>query len=100
MVPPSSPSYYIVIPAHNEDHFLADALESVVCQTIKPKRVVVVDDNSTDDTSAVIKTYSEKYPFICCMSFRCKKPDTKSNMSTPPRKTQKFYFCIVEIYVE
>lgn len=64
MAPLPSPSYYIVIPAHNEDRFLADALDSIVRQTIKPKRVVVVDDNSTDGTPAIIKTYSEKYPFI------------------------------------
>ncbi len=59
-----NPSYYIVIPAHNEARFLADALESVVSQTIKPKKVVVVDDHSTDGTAGIIKTYAEKYNCI------------------------------------
>lgn len=58
------PSYYIVIPAHNEERFLADALESVVLQTIEPKKVVVVDDHSTDGTSTIIQTYTEKYSYI------------------------------------
>lgn len=57
-------AYYIIIPAHNEDRFLADALESVVHQTIRPKKVVVVDDHSTDGTADIIKAYAEKYPYI------------------------------------
>jgi len=57
-------SYYIVIPAHDEEEFLPDALDSIVIQSLLPKKVVIVNDNSTDGTSDIIKDYSIKYPFI------------------------------------
>ncbi len=58
------PSYYVVIPAHNEEQFLSDTLESLVGQTLLPDRVVVVNDHSTDGTQKIIEAYKKKYPFI------------------------------------
>jgi len=55
---------YIVIPAHNEEAHLAQTLKSLVAQTRLPDRIVIVDDRSTDSTSAIIKNFSDKYPFI------------------------------------
>ncbi|MEP3210984.1 MAG: glycosyltransferase family 2 protein [Maribacter sp.] len=49
--------YYIVIPAHNEEAFLADTLNSVLRQSLQPEQVVVVNDNSTDGTEAIIDTF-------------------------------------------
>lgn len=50
-------NFYIVIPAHNEEVFLADTLNSVLRQTLLPKKVVVVNDNSTDGTEAIIDNF-------------------------------------------
>lgn len=50
-------NFYIVIPAHNEEAFLADTLNSVLRQTLSPKKVVVVNDNSTDGTEAIIDDF-------------------------------------------
>jgi len=50
-------NYYIIIPAHNEEAFLADTLNSILRQTVQPKRVIIVNDNSTDGTEAVIDTF-------------------------------------------
>ncbi|APG61124.1 glycosyltransferase family 2 protein [Christiangramia salexigens] len=55
---------YIVIPAHNEGNFIGNTLESLVNQTKKPDRLIVVDDNSSDNTSRIAQTYAERYPFI------------------------------------
>lgn len=55
---------YIVIPAHNEQDSIALTLDSLVHQTQLPKQVVVVNDNSTDDTEEIVQAYSEKYPWI------------------------------------
>ncbi len=43
----------IVVPCYDQAHFLADALESVACQTVPPEEVIVVDDGSHDDPGAV-----------------------------------------------
>lgn len=50
-------NYYIIIPAHNEEGFLADTLNSVLRQRLLPKKVVVVNDNSDDGTEAVIDRF-------------------------------------------
>ncbi|NER10473.1 Glycosyl transferase family 2 [Muriicola jejuensis] len=60
----SNTAYYIVIPAHNEELYLADALESVVNQSLPPKKVVVVNDHSTDGTSGILEVFTKKYSFI------------------------------------
>lgn len=57
-------NYYIVIPAHNEANFISLTLDSIIHQTVLPKQVVVVNDNSTDNTADIIKEYSKKYSFI------------------------------------
>ena len=56
--------YYIVIPAHNEERFIRQTLDSVVSQTTLPNKVVVVDDNSTDDTAKIVQEFTKKYNFI------------------------------------
>lgn len=57
-------NFYIVIPAHNEQDSIGHTLDSLVNQTLLPKKVVVVNDNSTDDTASIIKTYASRYSFI------------------------------------
>lgn len=57
-------NFYIVIPAHNEATFISKTLESLLAQTLLPKKIVVVDDHSTDATAEVVYNYSEKHPFI------------------------------------
>ncbi len=57
-------NYYIIIPAHNEEAFLADTLNSVLRQTVQPKKVVVVNDNSADGTEAIIDTFLALSPIF------------------------------------
>lgn len=56
--------YSIVIPAHNEEEFIRITLDSLVNQTLLPYEVIVVNDNSTDTTQAIIEEYITKYPWI------------------------------------
>ncbi len=55
---------HIIIPAHNEESSIGLTLESLVTQTLLPKRVVIVNDNSTDNTGNIVSAYAEKHPFI------------------------------------
>ncbi len=57
-------NYYIIIPAHNEEQFLKQTLTSVVTQSLPPKQVIVVNDNSQDKTAAIIEEFAAIYPFI------------------------------------
>ena len=57
-------NFYIIIPAHNEESSIGLTLDSLVNQTLKPKRVVVVNDNSTDGTQDIVESYNDKYTWI------------------------------------
>ncbi len=56
--------YYVIIPAHNEEAFLAKTLHSVLKQTLLPKKVIVVNDNSTDNTENIIDSFVHKNSFF------------------------------------
>jgi glycosyltransferase involved in cell wall biosynthesis len=56
--------YYIVIPAYNEEAFIALTLQSLVSQTLLPKKVVVVNDSSTDKTAEIVLAFAKENPFI------------------------------------
>ena len=57
-------NYYIVIPAHNEAQYIALTLESLVDQSALPAKVVVVNDNSTDETETIVKSFIDKHNWI------------------------------------
>jgi glycosyltransferase involved in cell wall biosynthesis len=57
-------NFYIIIPAHNEQDSIGLTLDSLVNQTLLPKKVVVVNDNSTDQTQDIVESYSSKHHFI------------------------------------
>ena len=64
---------YIVIPAHNEESHIAKTLDSLVAQTLLPKKVVIVNDNSTDATASIIDDYEKKHNFISCIHISSSK---------------------------
>lgn len=53
-------NYYIVIPIHNEEAYLESTLNSILNQSLPPKKVVLVNDNSTDTTENIIDLYVQK----------------------------------------
>lgn len=55
---------YIIIPAYNEEAHIAKTLQSLVEQTILPKKIRVVNDHSLDNTQFIIDSFSKKYTFI------------------------------------
>jgi glycosyltransferase involved in cell wall biosynthesis len=54
----TSTSIGVIIPAHNAEPFLRDAIESVLQQSI-PLELIVVNDGSTDLAGSVIESYGE-----------------------------------------
>lgn len=61
-------NYYIVIPAYNEEAFISLTLQSLISQTVLPKKVVVVNDNSTDKTAEIVLAFAKENPFITLLN--------------------------------
>lgn len=55
-------SYSVIIPVYNRGNSIINCLNSVLIQRVKPVEVIIVDDNSTDNTKDIIK--SLKNPLI------------------------------------
>lgn len=58
------PAYVIITPARNEAEFIELTLKSVVAQTVKPTKWVIVSDGSTDGTDEIVSGYAAQYPWI------------------------------------
>jgi glycosyltransferase involved in cell wall biosynthesis len=54
------PLISIVIPAHNEEQFLPETLRAIKALNYKNFEVIVVDNNSTDETAQIAKDYGAK----------------------------------------
>lgn len=52
------PEVIAVCPLHNHARWVAEALDSLAAQTVRPSRVVVVDDGSTDGGGALVRELS------------------------------------------
>lgn len=52
----------VIIPVYNGERFLAEAIQSVLDQTLPPDELIVVDDGSTDGTAAVVTGMASMSP--------------------------------------
>jgi len=60
----SQQPYVIITPAHNEESFIARTAESIVAQTVRPSKWVVVNDASGDRTREIIEQLVREHSFI------------------------------------
>jgi len=60
----SSPSVAVVIVTYNFGQYLDEALRSVLAQTYPPAEVVVVDDESTNETRQLVASVPQRYPGV------------------------------------
>lgn len=60
----SLPTYVLITPARNEALFIELTIKSVISQTVRPLKWVIVSDGSTDGTDAIVKRYAIEHPWI------------------------------------
>lgn len=54
-----TPKVSIIIPAYNTEKYIGRCLLSMVRQTLKEIEIIIINDGSTDNTSAVIEKFSQ-----------------------------------------
>ena len=52
----------VFITSYNQKHYLEEAIDSVLAQTLQPFEIVIVDDASTDGSQELIQDYARRYP--------------------------------------
>ena len=57
-------NYVIITAARNESAYIERTLASVVAQTQRPERWVIVDDGSTDATAEIVGRYASEHAWI------------------------------------
>jgi glycosyltransferase involved in cell wall biosynthesis len=63
-VAPPSLSYVLITPARNEAALIENTIRSVIAQTVRPVKWIIVSDGSTDGTDDIVRRYQSEYPWI------------------------------------
>jgi glycosyltransferase involved in cell wall biosynthesis len=61
---PESLSYVIISPVKDESRYIEKTILSVLNQSVKPTRWIIVDDGSTDGTPEIVERHAAVHPFI------------------------------------
>lgn len=57
-------TYYTFMPVRNCKSNIGDVLSSLINQTLPPKKIIIVDDGSTDGTSDILEEFRKENPDI------------------------------------
>lgn len=64
----------VLLSTYNGQKYLKEQLDSLVNQTLKPYKILIRDDGSTDETIQIINEYKERYDYIDFYSGENLKP--------------------------
>lgn len=81
--------YVLVTAAKNEELFIGKTIQSVLNQTIKPEKWIIVSDGSTDQTNHIVEQYTHEYEFIDLIALPPNKERNFSSKVTALNKALK-----------
>ena len=55
----TGPKLSVCIPVYNGQEFIKETIDSVLSQSFKDLEIVIVDNQSTDNTVSIIRSYSD-----------------------------------------
>jgi glycosyltransferase involved in cell wall biosynthesis len=55
----SKPLISVIMPVYNSGKYLQEAVESILCQTLADFELILIDDGSTDDSSAILESFRQ-----------------------------------------
>ena len=58
------PKVSIIVPVYNEEEYVSTCLDSLINQTLDDIEIILIDDNSTDNSLNILLDYAKKYPNI------------------------------------
>jgi len=54
------PDFSVIIPAHNEEDYISQTIESILNQTEQSFEIIIVLDNCTDNTTEIVDRWSQR----------------------------------------
>jgi glycosyltransferase involved in cell wall biosynthesis len=57
-------SYVLISPCRDEAAYMRETLDSVIAQSLRPAKWVIVDDGSTDETPRILAEYARRHDWI------------------------------------
>lgn len=54
----------VIVPVYNVEQYLERCLNSIINQTCKPQKIIIIDDGSSDNSSIIADTFASKYENI------------------------------------
>jgi glycosyltransferase involved in cell wall biosynthesis len=79
----------VISPVKDEEKYVRNTLDSMVAQTIKPLRWIIVDDGSSDRTPEILKSYALAHGFISLVT--CSRGDARQPGAAVVRAFSKGY---------
>lgn len=56
--------YVLISPCRDEGDFMQQTLDSVIAQSVRPAKWIIVDDGSEDETPRILANYARRYDWI------------------------------------
>ncbi len=89
---PDLRSYVLISPCRDEADYMRKTLDSVIAQTLRPTRWVIVDDGSTDATPDILADYAARHDWIQIV----RKPN-RGARAVGPGVIEAFYFGLDQV---
>ena len=78
--------YLLISPCRNEADYMRQTLDTVIAQSIRPAKWVIVDDGSTDATPAILADYAARHDWIAIVTRK-----DRGRRSVGPGVIEAFY---------
>ena len=79
-------SYLLISPCRDEAAYMRETLDTVIAQSLRPAKWVIVDDGSTDDTPRILAEYARRHDWIEIVTVR-----DRGKRSVGPGVIEAFY---------
>ena len=63
-------SYLLISPCRDEAAYMRETLDTVIAQSLRPARWVIVDDGSSDETPRILAEYARRHDWIQIVTLR------------------------------
>ena len=86
----------IAVCTYNGEKYIAEQLESLAGQTLRPDEVIVSDDASTDKTLHIVRVFADKAPFVVRIYSHAVRQGASLNFSEAIQACQGEYIALCD----